>query len=314
MAGALDLTMPADLKLADYPAWSTLCAGKVYLMKFSAQQDVVLRFVGKTPLSYPLIINGGRNVRIIGLDIALKTQPGCGVGQLNNGPLPNGGTAPNIHPRVPGAAALNVAQAETTYIEGAHIDVTGHEADCIVVRSPDGHEPRVARDKRHVVLQNSLCEGNEGLGDSPIGNDGVHGDLIQNQGVDVLSTMSLENVSHRTAQEGIVLQGANGLRGARVLLVRRFDYGYDRRYYGDDPYDHQWGGAIAASADACVFEDVFLDAYPNGSTPLVEWNDVYYGPRADGQIRQMAGLHRGPAQAPFAPRHRVGINYRSPHE
>lgn len=314
LAGARQLQIPRDTPITTFVAWSTLCAGKVYKVHLGANEDAVLRFTGGEPLRYPLHIQGGRNVRVVGLEVALETQPGCAVGQLNNGPLPGGGRAPNIHPRVPGGMALNVAQSGTTFIEGARIDVSGHEADCVVNRSPDGYANASARETRHIVLQNSACMGNEGLGNSPIGNDGVHGDLFQNQGVDILNTLTIENVSHRTAQEGIVLQGNSGFNGAKKLTVRRFDYAVDTRFVADDRFE-SWGGAIAASADTASFESVYLAPYPGGSTPLVAWQNRYWGPRTVGSVTAMSGLFAGsPPSGAFAPWSSLGRNYTSPHD
>ncbi len=170
----------------------------------------MLRFTGPVPLEVPLWIVGGRNVRVIGLHMVLKTQPGCEPGRVRQ----NDG-AMNIHPVLPGGMAVRFEQSGVTFFEGGLVDVTGHDADCFVIRNSKGITAALARAQRDVVIQNTSCHGVEGIA------AGVHGDLVQAQGGDVLRSLILENVSHRTSHEGLVLEGQGGFRGAVQLTLRR---------------------------------------------------------------------------------------------
>ena len=182
MANATQIELTAASPTSEMPAWGILCSGRYHRVSLAADEDAVIRFGGGEPIRYPIWVVGGRNVRIVGLEMELETQPGCGIGQLPN----TGSSATNIHPRIPSAMAVRLENYGTSFVEGAAIDLRGHEADCFVVRNPADLSNADARNQRHVVLQNTNCRGIEGLGQSAIG-DGVHGDLLQNQGNDVMS-------------------------------------------------------------------------------------------------------------------------------
>ena len=294
------------------PAIGITCAGKVYKINFNDGQDGVVYMSGSQPLRYPVRITGGRNVRVVGLDFSLVTQPGCGIGELPNLPADQHPNA-SIHPRVPGAIALRIQQSGVTFVEGLHIDVQGHEADCIVSRNPDSMSESQARKQRDVIIQNLHCSGVEGLGESDIG-DGVHGDLFQNQGRDPLRRLVFENVSMRTSQEGIVLHGGISGPGTQSLVVRRYDYTWDARFVGDDAYDHRFGLAFVGwpSSD-WTLESIYIDDYRDGGDYL-KIDNQRYGSFSSNSVLKHPEIHSGlPPQGAFALPERTGIHYTSPH-
>ncbi len=307
MSAPTRIELSASTPTEFLPAWGILCAGQHYAVNLGEHEDAVITMAGNEPLPYPIWIVGGRNVRVSGLEMVLATQPGCGTGQLPN----TGSSAKSIHPRIPGAMAIRLENYGTSFVEGVDIDLMGAEADCFVVRNPAKLTNAVARNQRNVVLQNTSCTGVEGLGQSAIG-DGVHGDLLQNQGYDVMNSLTIENVSMRTSMEGLVLHGDGPTAGARNLTIRRFDYAADTRFDDDDAYE-QFGVAFAAWADHWVLDQVYLDDPKGNNYGFV--NDDRHGAIVSPYVTLNAGVHNGlPPSGAFAPRWKAGFGYVSPHD
>lgn len=310
MTGArkIDVSKVSPVKI---PSQSINCAGLVRDVKLGGSEDAVVYMSGSKPLRYPLRITGGRNVRVVGLEFAIVTQAGCGVGRLPNLPVASHPNA-NIHPRVPGGIVLRLEQAKTSFVEGLNIDVKGHEADCIVARNPDSMSSQQAQKQRDVVIQNTWCAGVEGMGNTRIG-DGVHGDLFQNQGRDIMRRLVFENVSMRSSQEGIVLHGDGSLPGARSLLLRRYDYTWDPRYVGDDNYE-SFGLAFAGwPGPDWTLEDVRIDDFRSGAD-YIRIKDQRYGNSPGGDVIPHPQIRSGrPPEGAFALQQRTGTRYRSPH-
>jgi hypothetical protein len=297
----------STLRPVPWPAYGVTCEGQIYMVELGQNEDAILTFNGSAPLEYPLWVVGGRNVRMIGLEMKLKVQPGCEPGRVT---MYGGPANSNIHPALPGGMAVRLEQYGTSFVEGALIDVTGHDADCFVLRNGTGQTARAAREVRDFVIQNTLCKGVEGLGASDIG-DGIHGDFLQNQGdEDAFRSVTLENITYRTSFEGIVLEKRAGYNGARQLTIRRYDHGVDTRYISDDKYDHQLHLALMVEGvDSWTIEDFYI------SDPRAGWaqglvNNSYYGENATAH----SGFKKGtPPGGPFAPESKVGRNYVSPH-
>src|SRR5690606_18036978 len=106
--------LPDDKYLGDIPGWEGVCAGKRYEVTLDNNKDYIIRHQGTQPIRYPVAITGGRNVHILGLEIDLVVQPGCGVGQQSQPNTPGG---KNRHPLLPGGMALRVEQVMMTYVE-----------------------------------------------------------------------------------------------------------------------------------------------------------------------------------------------------
>jgi len=290
------------------PASGITCSGKIYKVTLKDNEDGYVYMSGSSPLQYPLHVTGGRNVRVVGLQFRMVTQPGCGVGELPNRPEnlhPNA----NIHPRLPGSISLRMEQSGHTFLEGLHIDVNGHEADCIVSRNPDSMTDATAQSQRDFTVQNTYCAGVEGLGDSAIG-DGVHGDLWHNQGRDVLRHLVFENVTMRTSQEGIIIQGSG--TATKSLLLRRYDYSWDPRFVGDDNYEMFGLAAAGTPGPNFTFDDVRIDDYRNLN--YVKLNGQRYGNASSSTVQPHPEIRSGkPPEGAFALPGRTGINYVSPH-
>jgi hypothetical protein len=276
------------------------CAGPMYIAEYPPDRDVLIVHTGDAPLVHPVHVNGGRNVRIVGMHITL--EPAC---------APSGD---DHHPRVAGDRALALGQSGTTFVEGAMLDVAGHDADCITANNAAGLSPEDAREQRAFVLQNSRCEGNEGS------NGGTHGDLFQTQHPGhFFRLIAFENVSHRTAQEGIIIEAFDGIHHAREVDIRRFDYAFDPRFVDDDEWDlSETGGMIAVSADVVGLDQIFCEGILGGCT-----GEAYIS--TDPSIHEGGWTHPpvvpmphpaftdGTPPADFAPADRVGAAYRSPH-
>jgi hypothetical protein len=293
-------------------AYDIHCGGLIYKVDIPDNRDAIVHMSGNKELKYPVQINGGRNVRVVGLQLKMVTQPGCGVGELPNRPIEQHPNA-NVHPRIPGAISLRVRQSGATFIEGLYIDVMGHQADCIVSRNPDSMTDAQAQSQRDVTIQNTACRGVEGMGASSIG-DGVHGDLFQNQGRDIMRRLVFENVSHRTSQEGIVIHGGNpGFRGTKKLIVRRYDYSWDARFVGDDNYE-KFGLALAGvPGDDWTLENVRIDDYRDNGDYL-KINDQRYGQSTSSNVQAHPEIRSGlPPEGAFALPERTGLKYVSPH-
>jgi hypothetical protein len=294
-------------------AYSLHCAGLIRQVNLGASEDALFYMTGTAPLRYPLHITGGRNVRVVGLHFDLMTQTGCGVGQLSNLPVASYPRS-NIHPRLPGGVAMRMQQSGVSFVEGVFIDMRGHEADCFISRNPAGIIGASAKAQRDFIVQNTHCAGYEGLGKSAVG-DGVHGDFWQNQGspIENLRRVVFENVSARTSMEGIILlRSANGYSGAAELVLRRFDYTWDRRYVGDDSYE-QFGLALSGYADKLTMEDVRIDDYRDGGDYFL-FNDQRYGSFTGTNIQAHPAIKSGsPPEGAFALPERTGLNYVSPH-
>ena len=301
----------ASVKPVHMKATSIHCAGLVRKVAVPGGKDAIVYMSGSKPLKYPLRVTGGRNVRVVGLQFELETQPGCGVGELPNAParqFPNA----NIHPRVPGGIALRLEQSNVSFVEGLHIDVLGHEADCIVIRNPDSMSTAQAHKQRDVVVQNTYCAGVEGMGKTKIG-DGVHGDFLQNQGRDFMRRLVFENVSMRTSQEGVVLAGSSSTPGAQSLVIRRYDYSWDPRYVGDDKYETFGLAFTGWPGKDWTLQDVRIDDYRDGSDYLII-RGQRYGNSPGGNVRNHPQIRSGlPPEGAFALPGRTGLNYRSPH-
>lgn len=287
-------------------SWGILCSGSYYRIDLDPNEDAIITMSGDQPLRYPVWVMGGRNVQLVGLEMDMTVQPGCGAGELPN----TGSNARSIHPRLPGAMAVRLQNYGTAFVEGLDIDLAGHESDCFVFRNPSEMSNEVASHQRNLVIQNTSCTGIEGLGASSIG-DGVHGDLLQNQGDDVMNSLTIENVTVRSSMEGLVLHRAGSYSGARSLLIRRLDYAVDERFANDDAFE-QLGLAFDAFADQWSLDQVYIND-PNGNDYGFV-NRQRYGAFATSLLIHHEGiLHGPPSGGAFAPADRVGLGYQSPH-
>lgn len=192
-----------------------VCSGPAYIVNLDDSKDYVIK--ATQVLHAPVQINGGRNVRIVGLELDLDSSVCASVGTSGS---------------VPATIALLVQQVGTTFIEGTYIDVRGKSADCVVARNriggtealSKGYGESAARGARDVVIQNSVCRGYAG-------DSNTHGDLIQTQGLhELFRNIVIENVSVDSLCEGTMLLPRDGYHLAGSIRMRNFDYRWDTRY------------------------------------------------------------------------------------
>jgi hypothetical protein len=220
-----------------------LCTGQGYVVPLENTKDYIIRTT--EVLTAPVWIYGGRNVRIIGIQIDLATAPCATAGASGY---------------VPGTIALRVYQVGTTFVEGAYIDVAGRSADCIDPRNfidgfdaLKGYTEADARGARDVVIQNSVCRGMSG-------DPNVHGDILQTQSMfELFRNITFENVSTDSNCEGTVIEPREGFLLANQIKMRRFDYQHDARYTPNNVsgvvYD---GGPVQHSAKAYSYDQVYI--------------------------------------------------------
>jgi peptidoglycan hydrolase-like protein with peptidoglycan-binding domain len=318
MSGPTTLYVPDDATLVTLSAWHAgVCAGQRYELRLDNNRDYIIRHKPGAPvLTRPLGVFGGRNVRMVGLAIDMQTQSGCTIGS---------------HPKIPGGIALYVQQVATSFIEGAHIKLNGHAADCIVGRNPSNVMGATAFAQRDYIIQNTRCEGWEG-------EDAVHGDIFQQQGAwtspgEVTRNLFFENVTGYSSQEGIIHEANDNdyEYGVKKFVARRFNFVWDPVYGYDDSNDSAEGsggppaivaveGARSGNLANITLEDYYVNHNnndPSGAVFMTQWgNDgaTSWGYRSYG-VGNIPGIHHGlPPGGDFAPANKVGLNYVSPHD
>lgn len=320
------------------------CTGEYYEVRVPTGVDAIVRMAPGEPfLELPLWVTGGANVRVVGVDIRPSIPAGCDTGeahQLSGYGSVRAQDLPNLHPRVAGDAALRMAQEFTSCIEGVNMDLGGAEADCVVIRNwastdatpsagcsaprTEAHlaAARAARDERHILMINTRCTGYEGWDNDagPSRGDGVHGDVIQNQGCDPVSSLRAENISVWSSSNGITMHG--WYTQIRMLQLRNFSYSMDPRYYGDDPYENS-AGLVYGSAGPDEFEFECLQIDEGRGL-----NYVLFAPSGGRPVRRIGALgasgvtgHPGinscdvsadTHEVDFAPLAHVGLSYIAP--
>ncbi len=283
------------------------CEGLIYRFAPSWSKDVIVTMhPDMDVIKYPVWVEGGRNVRLVGLEMRPKVQEGCGVGQAHQ----VRDYRANIHPRLVGNKAFQLKQAGTTWLEGIDVDLMGQEADCFVSRNPDHLSRADVKANRNFYIVNSRCVGIEGLDKSPIG-DGVHGDFFQNQGRDDLGSLVIENATYRTSSNGVTLHAWGGeSHWPRLFSMRNVDYGWDLRYSDDSRYE-TFGLAFTGSADRVVFENVWLNHGKGLDYGFVNGERIGATARS-GYIKKHSGLSAGASPTgEFATAAETGRQYTS---
>ena len=221
-----NIVLPRDISPTLIGAYGASCEGYIYRINLSEYEDALITFEGNEALKYPVVITGGLNVHVKGLEIVLEAQNEC---------LPDTYTYSdgnkNIHPRAPTSRALGISPINSVFIEGTFIDVNGHDADCIVSNNSGFAENHDLLNKSKVLIQNSACYGIETSID-------IHGDVFQTQG-GALKELIFENFSVQQSAEGIVLSYP-----VAHTALRNFDYKTDPRFNNDDAGDLHTGAAF----------------------------------------------------------------------
>jgi len=213
-------------------------SGKIYELSFADDEDALITFDGGDALPYPVIIHGGRNVIIRGLEMVMETQPGQEPGTRNVG----GKTNPHAIVPTCRGLGLDTKNAKVHWVEGLHLDMKGHDADAIVV---NGRRTETGIAK--VMIQNSLIEGLEG-------SDILHGDILQLQ-TGTIKDLIFENVTMKQSSEGITISYPvpvpSRIDASKLVLIdkvtlRNMDYHVDTRYIADDADDERVYGHFFA--------------------------------------------------------------------
>jgi hypothetical protein len=294
-----EVVLPNESYLKTIEQYNACGSGKVYVIKFADDEDALVTFNDSEPLPYPVHVYGGRNVIIRGLDIELSTQPGNEIGSI---PLDDQEyNQTNPHPVVPACGGLRLfVNKATHWVEGLHLDTTGHDADGIIVRDADP-----ARSK--VVIQNSLIKGIEG-------NLDLHGDILQTQSGH-LKELVFENVTMQQALEGIVLSFP-----VDNVVMRNINYDTDLRFDSDDPWDDLVSGPFFAGSSVQRFnlENIYIKYKEDDKQKFFMIGGKHFSsPEAEGEIYEgittevhpEVHFEQMPSGSDFALESQVGSNY-----
>ncbi len=314
----IDLSEVTPIK---WPAYGLICSGLIINVSLNKDEDYIITMTGNTPLKYPVRVEGGRNVRVVGLDIRPIVQPGCDVGQLPVNLRPSGQKQnANYHPRMPLGMAMQLIQTHTSFVEGVFVDLNGIEADCFVARNFGGLPNSVARKQRDIVIQNTACWGGESQQYTAAHGDGLHGDFFQNQG-EVMRNFVIENSTQHSSSHSLIQHSWGGYHAAVNNIIKRYDYSEDQRYANDDVGDIGGMGYIMdGNAENWLIEDVYGEGQSVIQTMIVKRPpnaplEQFSYTKINGSINKNPNIHKGkPANGHFAKKDKIGLNYVSPHD
>ncbi len=300
-------------------------SGKIYELSFADDEDALITFDGGDALPYPVIIRGGRNVILRGLEMVMETQPGQEPGTRNVG----GKTNPHAIVPTCRGLGLDTKNAKVHWVEGLHLDMKGHDADGIVL---NGRQSNTGITQ--VVIQNSLIEGIEG-------SEILHGDVLQLQ-TGTIKDLIFENITMKQSSEGITISYPvpvpSGIDASKLILVdnvvlRNMDYHVDTRYIADDDEDETIYGHFFAGFNNMdknppwiMVKNFSIEGgiYINHSNPANQYwfmiKDKHFtSPEQAGKIIYGVTLeshpdvhyNQSPSQGNFAITAEVGRNYNS---
>lgn len=272
-------------------------------------------------LTHPLVFSGGRQVRLIGLDIkpvvaanGLPDRWG-GIGTVRQTEAEEG---QNQKPRIPLSAVLTGSSVHTLVIEGSVLDANETNSDVVVTNISDRYGPLNseasflgAKDTVNFYVLNSRLIGGQS-------SERIHADIWHHQN-STFNTLRMRNVTMETPAQGLTFQGENanmlagkgaylsrvewlpgnhdivsGAGGASVLMIE------DGKQIATDPVFRNW-------------DEVYL----GGPWPKDRFRNIRIASidawAKDDLVKDrvaMIGLHAGrPPDGPFAPRERIGLNY-----
>ncbi len=300
-------------------------SGKIYEIHLQDNEDALITFDGGDALPYPVLVHGGRNVIIRGLEMVMETQPGQESGTRNVG----GKTNPHAIVPTCRGLGLDTKNAKVHWVEGLRLDMKGHDADAIVV---NGRRTETGIAK--VMIQNSLIEGLEG-------SDILHGDILQLQ-TGTIKDLIFENVTMKQSSEGITISYPvpvpAGINPSKLVLIdkvilRNMDYHVDPRYISDDADDERVYGHFFAGMNNMdknpawiMVKDFAIEGgvYINHSNPANQYwfmiKDKHFtSPAQAGKIIYGVTLeshsevhyNQSPPQGNYAKEAHVGRNYNS---
>lgn len=292
------LVNPAKITITDstqttsWPAFGGHPAGPIYNISIPSGSDAIVTQDTSKPLTHPVRIIGGNNVRIIGLDISLVAQSIQG----------------SLH-KVPNGIACQLIGNRTMFVEGCRIEMNGCHADQFVTRNQSnlssGGVPA-----RNSIFQNTACQGARGTWATHPDGDYLHSDFHQNQGLgaEPQNQLIFENISQRTTATGIVVHD-----GINEIICKNFDFDQDDRYTQNvHVLNPLWTDSGKTS-----WQNVWTDFPVSAGMPAyIRYSDqgLYYSYQVDGVVRFSPEIHQGhPPGGSFAPWPKVGLDYVSPH-
>jgi len=247
----------------------------------------------------PLLIHGGRRVRVIGGHIRAANEE---------------------------ISAWVIADTigESIFFEGLHIDVGGHHADAIVAREDPAVRRRLApgTGPYDLYVQNTLIEGVAGTFDTR------HGDVLQYQAR--IGRLYVENLTGATQYQGLFIPTSTTGPGAIEAFLRRVNLKIDQHIAGTDRPKLLWIRTPRPNTTwyPVHFDQVYVEESPRpdfrpwhvasitpgtnlswGAVASPDESYVTYPPGSGvtGQIR------RGPPPGgDFVRPEQVGLNYVSP--
>lgn len=218
----------AGIPEATWPSSATDAQGTYYRLEAASGRDLIVDLRGVT-LTKPLhVVGDAKNVVVLGGLFDMQTPADGAVGAKDQSSA--SATLKNTHPRLQSNRALHIACTHTSWVEGAHFKLNGHDADAVVTRlganqtAADGHL------NRKVYLVNTRAEGIEGT------LSGYQGDLLENKGevgLDAYDSLYVENVECLTSFNGITFHDWTSALGLRAVYVRDFYFDLDPTYATD---------------------------------------------------------------------------------
>lgn len=213
---------------ATWPGSTLDAEGSYYRLEAEAGRDLIVDLRGVT-LTKPLhIVGDARHVVVLGGLFDMQTPADGAPGTKDQSSA--SATLKNTHPRLQSNRALHIACTHTSWVEGAHFKLNGHDADAVVTElgatqvAADGHV------NRRVYLVNTRAEGIEGT------SLGYQGDLLENQGQvgeDAYHSLYVENVECLTSYNGIMFHNWTSALGLSSVYVRDFYFDLDPTYATD---------------------------------------------------------------------------------
>ena len=176
---------------------------------YGDNEDVLIDLRGKA-LDRAVIISGFRSVHVVGAEILPQTAPGGEAGLKRMGTdyqakkynVPRNVMTTND--RVSWNRGLGITCTHESVVEGAFIDMAGHDGDCMVINSsPNQTDAQSMTERCHYTINSHLS----GIVGNPAG---LHGDAWQNQSLTAQHRFVASNVTVQTAYSGFTLHPGGG--------------------------------------------------------------------------------------------------------
>lgn len=285
----------------------------------SNSQDYII--TASAPLTHPIGLTGGRNVRIVGIEVAPVVRstggPASGLpGTLLQDERVNSYTR-NTRPRLPFGSVVRAMDQQSLTIEGSVISVNFNEADTI--NTLNGYRGNAwNRANKDLYVVNSRLVGGYSSTPLPPRADGrIHADVWQNPN-SAFRHFRAENVQIQVSNQGITLQNAADIstNGGVSALLRNVSFERIPGISGSGSLLHlsiDNGWSLGTSQPGPHFERVYAGSWPSNELRYQRLNidGIFYW-TVDGNNRvdtPLAGFFEGDPPSAIAPDCSVGLNY-----